>query len=68
MQNYEFSLEFNPDVIRRIYSLIKEDPAYLPRPYRGGLLHIDEALHDINDTRALRIGEGIVGEAGDLFG
>ena len=30
MQNYEFSLEFNPDIIQHIYSLIKEDPAYTP--------------------------------------
>lgn len=68
MQNYEFSLEFSPEIIRHIYSLIKEDPAYLPKPYRGGMLPIDQALQDINDTRALRIGEGIIGETGDLFG
>lgn len=68
MQNYEFSLEFNPDVIQHIYSLIKEDPDYVPRPYRGGMLPIEQALRSINDTRALRIGEGNIGQVAELFG
>jgi len=67
MQNYEFSLEFNPDIIQHIYSLIKEDPAYTPRFFRGGMLQMEQALQSINDTRAMRIGAGIIGQTGDLF-
>lgn len=67
MQNYEFSLEFNPDIIQHIYSLIKEDPAYTPRFFRGGMLQMEQALQSINDTRAMRIGAGIIGQVGELF-
>ena len=67
MQNYEFSLEFNPDIIQHIYSLIKEDPAYTPHFFRGGMLQMEQALQSINDTRAMRIGPGIIDQTGELF-
>ena len=67
MQNYEFSLEFNPDIIQHIYSLIKDDPAYTPRFFRNGMLQMEQALQSINDTRAMRIGAGIIDQVGELF-
>lgn len=63
MENIEISIEFNPEIIQRIYSIIKEDPDYKPKPYRRGMLRIEQALEATSDTRALRLGDGILEEA-----
>lgn len=67
MENFEISIEFNPEIIQRIYSIIKEDPDYKPKPYRRGMLRIEQALEATSDTRALRLGNGILEEVADLF-
>ena len=67
MENIEISIEFNPEIIQRIYSIIKEDPDYKPKPYRRGMLRIEQALEATSDTRALRLGDGILEEVADLF-
>lgn len=67
MHQDQFSSDFNPDIIQRIYALIKSDPAYQPRPFREGTLPIDKALEAISDTTSMYIGSGMTDKAGSVF-
>ena len=66
MESAKITLTLDASVIEALYKAIKD--SYMQTPNcTAGLSRVEKALQAASDTKALRIGSGIVGEAGSLF-
>lgn len=67
MESSAISIECCPDIVQRIFSIVKENPGNESIVNDGKMSKIEQALKAANETRALRMGSGILSEVAELF-
>lgn len=67
MESSAISIEYCPDIVQRIFSVVKENLGNESIVKNRKMSKIEQALKAANDTRALRIGSGVLKEVVELF-
>ena len=67
MDSFAISIDCCPDMVQRLFTIVKENPVSELTINTVKMSKVEQALKAANETRALRIGSGILKEVAGLF-
>lgn len=67
MDSFAISIDCCPDMVQRLFTIVKENPVSELTINTVKMSKVEQALKAANETRALRIGSGILNEVAGLF-
>lgn len=67
MDRFAISIDCCPDMVQRLFTIVKENPVSELTINTMKMSRVEQALKAANETRALRIGNGILDEVAGLF-